>query len=98
MPVTPFSFPPMRGMHIRDGKAVYVFPEYAPKRSQDIEQMYHDCGQFYCFNVERFYETGKLVSDQTKAIIVLELEVQDIDNEIDWKLAELKYQMMKAGN
>ena len=28
-------------------------------------------------------------------IIVPELEVQDIDNEVDWKLAEMKYQLMK---
>ncbi len=97
MPVTAFSFPPMRGMYLRDEKLGYAFPEYAQKRSQDIETMYHDCGQFYCFEVKRFLETRKLVTENTKAIVVSELEVQDIDNEIDWKLAELKYQIMKAG-
>ena len=25
-----------------------------------------------------------------------ELEVQDIDNEVDWKLAELKYQLINS--
>ena len=30
-------------------------------------------------------------------IIPLELEVQDIDNEVDLKLAELKYQLLLAG-
>lgn len=98
MPVTAFSFPPMRGMHIREGNLCYVFPEYATKRSQDIEPMYHDCGQFYAFDVKRFMETRKLVTENTGAIVVSELEVQDIDNEVDWKLAELKYEMMKAGN
>lgn len=97
MPVTAFSFPPMRGMYIRDENVSYAFPEYAQKRSQDIEPMFHDCGQFYCFHVAGFAETKKLVTDNTKAIIVSELEVQDIDNEVDWKLAELKYEMMKAG-
>ena len=28
---------------------------------------------------------------------VSELEVQDIDNETDWKLAEIKYQIMLSG-
>ena len=28
-------------------------------------------------------------------IIVSEMEVQDIDNENDWKLAELKYSLLK---
>lgn len=97
MPVTAFSFPPMRGMYLSDEKLGYAFPEYAKKRSQDIELMYHDCGQFYFFDVKRFLGTRKLVTENTKAIVVSELEVQDIDNEIDWKLAELKYQMMKAG-
>ena len=36
MPITPFSFPPMRGMYRRNGKVEYVFPDYAQKRSQDI--------------------------------------------------------------
>ncbi len=31
---------------------------------------------------------------KTVPIIVSELEVQDIDNETDWKLAEIKYKMM----
>ena len=97
MPVTTFSFPPMRGMYIRDEKLLYAYPEHSQKRSQDFETMYHDCGQFYCFAVERFKETKILVTENTKAIVVSELEVQDIDSEVDWKLAELKYEMMKAG-
>ena len=32
-------------------------------------------------------------SDNTGFIIVSELESQDIDNETDWKLAELKFQL-----
>lgn len=97
MPVTAFSFPPMRGMYIREEKVSYAFPEYSQKRSQDIEPMYHDCGQFYGVDVVRFMETRKLVTEDTRPIVVSELEVQDIDNEVDWKLAELKYEMMKAG-
>lgn len=98
LPVTAFSFPPMRGIHIEDGKIKYAFPEYSMKRSQDIVPMYHDCGQFYAFNIRSFLQRKCLVMDNTKAIIVSELEVQDIDSETDWKLAELKYQMMKAEN
>ena len=47
VPVTAFSFPPMRGMYIRAGNLEYHHPGYATIRSQDIETMYHDCGQFY---------------------------------------------------
>lgn len=96
MPVTAFSFPPMRGMYIRDEKVSYAYPEYSQKRSQDIEAMYHDCGQFYCFSVEKFERTKMLVTENTRPMLVSELEVQDIDNEVDWKLAELKYELFRA--
>lgn len=95
MPVVPFSFPPLRGMVINDGKLEYKWQEYAMKRSQDLEEIYHDCGQFYMFRVESFEKEKKLVTDNTAGMIILELEVQDIDNETDWQLAEMKYRLLK---
>lgn len=32
----------------------------------------------------------------TRAIITEEIEVQDIDNEEDWKLAEAKFRLLKG--
>ena len=90
MPVVPFSFPPLRGMVINDGKLEYKWQEYAMKRAQDLEEIYHDCGQFYVFRVETFEKEKKLVTDNTAGMIISELEVQDIDNETDWQLAEMK--------
>ena len=95
IPVTAFSFPPMRGFLLENGEARYAFPEYAPIRSQDIPPMYHDCGQFYCFRVAPFLENRQLVSVHTRAVIVPEMEVQEIDSEQDWRLAELKYRFMR---
>lgn len=94
LPVTAFSFPPMRGMYVRQNNVSYCYPEYAKKRSQDIETMYHDCGQFYCINTEIFLREKKLVTDNTKGIIVPEWEVQDIDTLEDWTMAEMKYRIM----
>lgn len=95
MPVVPFSFPPLRGMVINDGKLEYKWQEYAMKRSQDLEEICHDCGQFYVFRVETFEKEKKLVTDNTAGMIISELEVQDIDNETDWQLAEMKYRLLK---
>ncbi len=95
MPIVPFSFPPLRGMVINDGKLEYKWQEYAMKRSQDLEEIYHDCGQFYVFRVETFEKGKKLVTDNTVGMIISELEVQDIDNETDWQLAEMKYRLLK---
>ena len=95
MPVTAFSFPPLRGMTIKDDKLEYKWPEYAMTRSQDLEEIYHDCGQFYAFQVASFIRERKLVTDNTAGIVISELEVQDIDNEVDWELAEAKYRLLK---
>ncbi len=99
MPVVDFSFPPQRGMVIREGKLGYMYPEYALCRSQDLEKMYHDCGQFYCMDVKAFEKTRRVVMENTVPFVVSEMEVQDIDNMSDWEIAEIKYQaMVKGGN
>lgn len=97
MPVVEFSFPPQRGMVIRDEKLGYMYPEYALSRSQDLEKMYHDCGQFYCLDVEAFKSSKKVVMENTVPFVVSEMEVQDIDNMSDWEIAEIKYQAMVKG-
>lgn len=93
-PVVPFSFPPQRGLFIRGGYVEATNPELYLMRSQDLESVYHDCGQFYVFRIDAFLRNKKILADKVIAMELSELEVQDIDNETDWKLAELKYQMM----
>lgn len=94
MPVVSFSFPPQRGMAIREGLLQLVQPEHIITRSQDLEPIYHDAGQFYAIRVETFRETKNVFKGKVLPLVISELEVQDIDNETDWKLAELKYTMM----
>lgn len=94
MPVTPFSFPPLRGMVLSGDKISYKWEEYEDSRSQDLETIYHDCGQFYVLSADVFKRTKKMVTKNTGAIEISEMEMQDIDNEIDWKLAELKYELL----
>jgi pseudaminic acid cytidylyltransferase len=96
IPMVPFSYPPQKGM-IADGifvKAAY--PDLILIRSQDLPPIYHDCGQFYWIKTKEYEENDDLLSNHTKPFFVSELEVQDIDNESDWKLAEIKYQYMKG--
>ena len=95
IPVTAYSFPPLRGVVIENGMLKQKWPEYFNMRSQDLQQIYHDAGQFYCFRVEAFLERGVLFGDRAMPYVVSDLEVQDIDNEEDWKLAELKYMYLK---
>lgn len=94
MPVVPFSFPPQRGLVIREEKLQFVQPEHALTRSQDLEHWYHDVGQFYCFRTQNFKRNKILTVGNVLPYVVSELEVQDIDTISDWKIAEMKYEAM----
>lgn len=94
VPVVRFSFPPQRGVVIRDGFMQFQWPEYAQTRSQDLEPFYHDAGQFYCLSVKSFLEQNVVVMEKTVPLVLSELEVQDIDTQEDWELAEIKYRLL----
>lgn len=98
LPVVKFSYPPQRGLVIRDNKAQMFYPEYYIARSQDLEPLYHDCGQFYCLKSSTLKKEISLFCGITIPIITSELEMQDIDNEEDWKIAEMKYQLINKNN
>lgn len=95
MPVVKFSFPPQRCMVMNEeGELHMKWPEYAQSRSQDLEPYYHDCGQFYFCRTDLFMEYRTTDLPHMAAMVISELEVQDIDNFEDWEIAELKYQKM----
>lgn len=94
LPVVAFSYPPQRA-YVVDGNYMRMKePENANRRSQDLEIMYHDCGQFYGYNVQSFLQTKGQIWEEVVPVIMPESEVQDIDNQEDWRVAELKYKLM----
>lgn len=95
MPVVPFSYPPQRGYILKDEVLEMKWKENLNARSQDLEILYHDCGQFYFYHIGKFREKNGQVSEGIVPMILDDLEVQDIDNETDWKLAELKYRLLR---
>ena len=94
IPVVSFSYPPQRAMVVEQGRLVFKYPEYLDSRSQDLQPHYHDVGQFYVFRTDRFAVNQKLMVGNILPLVVSELEVQDIDNLTDWKIAEMKYRLM----
>lgn len=98
LPVVAYSFPPQRSYIINDGYVEYKYREFARTRSQDLEKQYHDAGQFYVYNTRKYLEIHGDVVEKIMPIIVPDLEVQDIDNESDWTIAEIKYKYMKQRN
>lgn len=99
IPVVAFSYPPQRGMIQNiDGSLKMLTPQYMNSRSQDLEKIYHDCGQFYYFSVPKFKTNKNIMKGKIMPIVISEIEMQDIDNELDWKLAELKYSLFIEKN
>ena len=94
VPVVQFSYPPQRAVVFREGLLAYQYPEYEKARSQDLEPVYHDCGQFYLCRTKAFRMYRSLITPKTIPLILREEEVQDIDNDSDWNIAEIKYKML----
>lgn len=94
VPVVPFSYPPQRGLILVGNQLKMKWPENINARSQDLEPLYHDCGQFYILKSKALREERKIFMNNTIPFVVSELEMQDIDNEDDWEIAEIKYQKM----
>lgn len=97
IPVVQFSYPPQRCFVIEEsGYAKFKYPEYVKTRSQDLEKQYHDAGQFYVYNVRKLLEYKGIIEDDFAPIVLPEMCVQDIDTLEDWKIAEIKYKLLKS--
>lgn len=97
IPVVKFEYPPQWGLTINgDGFLKHCSPEYVNVRSQDLEPLYHDAGQFQWYDIKQCMHSGK-EHLSISTIILPETEVQDIDNESDWELAEIKFRLIQKG-
>lgn len=91
VPIVKFGFPILRSLKKIDKRIMMNWPEHTNTRSQDLEPAYHDSGQFYFLKIESFKEHKKLFTNNSIGYEMPESEVQDIDTEEDWKIAEIKF-------
>ena len=97
LPVVNFSYPILRALEFNQQQRIkMIWPEYLKTRSQDLVPAYHDTGSFYWVKTNALLEQKTLFCKNGSAIVLNETEVQDIDNETDWKLAELKFKLLNA--
>jgi pseudaminic acid cytidylyltransferase len=98
---TSFAFPVQRAIRIDvNGRVSPVWPENMPRRSQDLEPLYHDAGQFYWGRADAFAQELPLFAPHSAAVLIPRHRVQDIDDEEDWTRAEWLFRAwkgMKAG-
>ena len=93
-PVVQFSYPIQRSLKMYGNKIKMFWPENLNRRSQDLEPAYHDSGQFYWMKVVDFKNSEAIFTDNSAAIVLSSLFVQDIDNEDDFSIAEIKYKIL----
>jgi N-acylneuraminate cytidylyltransferase len=97
--VTSFAFPIQRAIKLTSNHRVEMFfPSYQNTRSQDVEEAYHDAGQFYWGRAEAFKMETPLFSKLSSPYILPRNLVQDIDTMEDWKKAELMYEVLQKAS
>ena len=95
--VTSFPFPIQRAIRISSNGGVEpMFPDSIMMRSQDLEEAYHDAGQFYWGRAEAFLKEVATFSQVSLPIVLPRHLVQDIDTPEDWANAELMFQSLHA--
>lgn len=94
---TTYDFPIQRAIRVDADHRVSMFqPEHALTRSQDLEEAWHDAGQFYWGTAEAWL-AGRPIFAPASVIVALPRErVQDIDTAEDWDRAELMFKTMAA--
>ncbi|MGL2808433.1 pseudaminic acid cytidylyltransferase [Helicobacter pylori] len=91
---SPFSASPYRSFSLENGVQM-AFKEHSNTRTQDLKTLYHDAGLLYMGKAQAFKEMRPIFSQNSIALELSPLEVQDIDTLEDLELAKLKYSRLK---
>jgi len=95
--VTGYAFPIQRALRLAaDGRVDALYPEHRLTRSQDLEPVYHDAGQFYWGTARAFLDDMPLFSPRSIGVVLPRLLVQDIDTPEDWEQAEFMYRAVNG--
>lgn len=93
--VTTFPFPIQRALRLDDrGHVAMIDPTQRETRSQDLDETYHDAGQFYWGRAEAWLAHRPILAARSAAVVLPRKRVQDIDTPEDWERAELLFRML----
>lgn len=96
--VTSYAFPIQRAIRITPNQRVEMFqPEHFNTRSQDLEETWHDAGQFYWGTAKAWLQGNPIFSHMSVPIVLPRSRVQDIDTPEDWERAELMFKALGKG-
>ncbi len=90
--VTTFPYPIFRALKLNEAGYMEMFwKEHLNTRSQDLPEAYHDAGQFYWMDAEKFLKEKTIFASDAMPVILPRYLVQDIDTPEDWEMAERMY-------
>ena len=69
------------------------YPEHYNSRSQDLEEAFHDAGQFYWGLTDSWLKNKPIVSENAIPIMIPRYRVHDIDTLEDWQIAERMFRI-----
>jgi N-acylneuraminate cytidylyltransferase len=93
--VTTYPYPIYRSLKIsEDGRLQMIWPDYMNVRSQDLSEAYHDAGQFYWADAQKYLIEKKIFSKAAVPVVLPRYLVQDIDTDEDWQRAEAMYKVL----
>ncbi|OOY22029.1 pseudaminic acid cytidylyltransferase [Thioclava sp. DLFJ5-1] len=88
--VTRYAAPIQRALRVRQDNRVEMFDaRQFNTRSQDLEEAWHDAGQFYWGRAEAWLSGKPLFGTHAAPVVLPRHRVQDIDTPEDWDRAEL---------
>ena len=94
--ITSFPYPVQRAIRLStDGSVCAMYPEFRETRSQDLEQGWHDAGQFCWGKSQAFLERTPVFSEHTAGVLLPRYLVQDLDTMEDWHRAEIMYEVLR---
>jgi len=98
MPVCKYPVPIEWAMKVEEERLIPYDAEAQKIRSQDLIPKFFDAGMFYFSTVPSLETTQTLLPEGTRAFVMDEMQCQDIDNEADWNMAEIKYRLGTVKN
>lgn len=95
--MTSYAFPVQRALQLTTAGRVRMFyPEHFNTRSQDLQEAYHDAGQFYWGAADAWLANRPIFSENSVPVLLPRHRVQDIDTQEDWERAELMFRVLQA--
>ena len=97
MSITTFPYPIQRALRrAPDGGVTMMSPEHMTTRSQDLEEAWHDAGQFYWARAATWSAGTPVFGPGARGLPLPRHRVQDIDTPEDWARAEALFTVLRG--